>query len=64
MMKPKPAKPATPETPSHAPAEGGEQQHQDAESPNPHSNHDTNADGAEVPPTAAEPMDTDKSEAK
>lgn len=64
MMKPKPAKPAPPETPTHAPAEGGEQQHQDAESPNPHSNHDTNADGAEVPPTAAEPMDTDKSEAK
>ncbi|XP_016440765.1 heat shock 70 kDa protein 14 [Nicotiana tabacum] len=62
MMKPKPAKPATPETPSHAPAEGGEQQPQDAESPNPHSNHNTNAgdtDGAEVPQTAAEPMDAD-----
>lgn len=62
MTKPKPAKPATPEPAPAAPPQGNESQPQGGE--NSASPHDNAADGSstEVPPAAAEPMDTDKSE--
>lgn len=62
MTKPKPAKPAAPETPPTPPPQGNEPQPQGGE--NGASAHDSAADGSssEVPPAAAEPMDTDKSE--
>ncbi|KAL2234747.1 heat shock 70 kDa protein 14 [Sesamum indicum] len=67
MMKPKPAKPATPEAPSPASSQGGDAQSQGTE--NVHSSPGQNANagdsagsGNEVPPAAAEPMETDKSE--
>lgn len=65
MTKPKPAKPAAPETPPPAP-QGTESQPQAGETT--HANANPNAsenagDGTnEVPPAAAEAMDTDKSE--
>ncbi|KAI3455407.1 hypothetical protein Pfo_012070 [Paulownia fortunei] len=65
MTKPKPAKPATPEAPSPASSQGGESHSQGADNTNPGQNanaSDTAGSGNEVPPAAAEPMETDKSE--
>ncbi|KAG6415764.1 hypothetical protein SASPL_123180 [Salvia splendens] len=58
--KPKPAKPATPEPTSPAPSQGSESQPQGAGS-SPDKNTEAGA-GQEVPPAAAEPMETDKPE--
>ncbi|XP_058226855.1 heat shock 70 kDa protein 15-like [Rhododendron vialii] len=55
MTKPKPAKPATAETPSPATPQGSEPQSQGP------SENDGDANN-EVPPAAAEPMETEKSE--
>ncbi|KAE9467759.1 hypothetical protein C3L33_00276, partial [Rhododendron williamsianum] len=55
MTKPRPAKPATPETPSPATPQGSEPQSQGP------SENDGDANN-EVPPAAAEPMETEKSE--
>ncbi|KAL0441553.1 UNVERIFIED_CONTAM: Heat shock protein 14 [Sesamum radiatum] len=62
MMKPKPAKPATPEAPSPASSQGGESNSQGADNARPGQNANASDSGKEVPPAAAEPMDTDKSE--
>ncbi|KAI3463346.1 hypothetical protein Pfo_020009 [Paulownia fortunei] len=67
MMKPKPAKPATPEAPSPTSSQGGEPQSKGADNNNSSPSQNTNASdtagsGNEVPPAAAEPMETDKSE--
>lgn len=59
LTKPKPRpKPPTPESCSPASSQGGESQTQGADQP---SSASENA-GNEVPPTPAEPMETDKSE--
>ncbi|KAL1559068.1 heat shock 70 kDa protein 14-like [Salvia divinorum] len=60
MTKPKPAKPAAPEPTSPAPSQGSESQPQGAGS-SPGQNTEAGA-GQEVPPAAAEPMETDKPE--
>ncbi|XAR67728.1 hypothetical protein NMG60_11002606 [Bertholletia excelsa] len=64
MTKPKPVKPTPPpETSSPAPAQGSEQPpSQGADSPNTSPNDPAGAANSEVPPAAAEPMETDKSE--
>ncbi|CAK9174620.1 unnamed protein product [Ilex paraguariensis] len=63
MTKPKPAKPVTPEMSSPSPPEGSEPQPQGAENGNLQTNADEGAAaGGEVPPAAAESMETDKPE--
>ncbi|XP_057969054.1 heat shock 70 kDa protein 15-like [Malania oleifera] len=68
MTKPKPAKPAPPETPPPPAAQGNETPQEAGESP-PNADNSTSSpnpsteDGStEVPPAAAEPMETEKSE--
>ncbi|KAG8379927.1 hypothetical protein BUALT_Bualt07G0140600 [Buddleja alternifolia] len=66
MTKPKPAKPATPEAPSPATSQGGEPHPQGEDTansgPGQNANASDTAGSGEVPPAAAEPMETDKSE--
>lgn len=61
-MKPKPAKPATPEPPAPASSQGGESQSQRADNTDSSPGQNANVSEHEVPPAAAEPMETDKSE--
>ncbi|XP_052182342.1 heat shock 70 kDa protein 14-like [Diospyros lotus] len=64
MTKPKPDKPATPEASVPASPQGSEPQSQGAENANAGAspNESTGDANSGVPPTAAEPMETDKSE--
>lgn len=64
-MKPKLAKPATPETPATPPPQDGElqqQQQQPQEDANATANENTADNGSQVPPSSAEPMETEKPE--
>lgn len=64
MLKPKPAKPATPETPATPPSQDGEQQQQQQpqEDANATGNENAADNGNQVPPSSAEPMETEKPE--